>query len=561
MVNRLVSVADDSYLPSSVRVGDANLPDGIRADVIAGKVSKGELTLNVKDYGATGDGSTDDGLALQSAIDAAMSTSARLFFPSGIYKSTVSLLNFWNVPKSGGGIVSRDGNLLKITPTSTDTTTIYASGSYAPTSGDGLTPNTPLNSLSAIEARIALMSPEMLGQRIKISMAGTFNGGWTFSKLPQTPYAIAFEGEPLVSGSPVTTVTMPAGETTRIFGMRFEPGGNVAVRRIKVRGFTAGFNGYGFLMKDRGVFELTDCVADGCDIGFAAIRNVSFSFTNCRASNNLTDGFRAQYSASGTFTSCTASANADNGFYVSRNAVAHLDLCTSTENRKGAFVDMNSRIATLGGNYGSNTEYGVKSEGGGEWIRDDTTPVVFTSNGIAPFGHFGNSRNTRLYSQSPATNEFKIYGLYNIAAHTGTLTNTALAISPSGTELPVEFFGDSNKKVRLRAWGRYSGAAGSKTLSFRTTQIDGSNIVTLATYTMAAGGSSQVFQMEADIVAQSPTAVTGLMRASRSGEASALNYINVNISGMLGVRFRLYAALGDATDSINIDGFEVYCSG
>jgi hypothetical protein len=53
--------------------------------------------FNVKTYGATGDGSTDDSTAIQAAIDAAeliYSSTGKVgvvFFPSGIYKTTVAL--------------------------------------------------------------------------------------------------------------------------------------------------------------------------------------------------------------------------------------------------------------------------------------------------------------------------------------------------------------------------------------------------------------------------------------------------------------------------------------
>ena len=42
--------------------------------------------LSVKDFGVTGDGSTDDGANIQIAIDAA--ANKKLYFPSGTYKIT-----------------------------------------------------------------------------------------------------------------------------------------------------------------------------------------------------------------------------------------------------------------------------------------------------------------------------------------------------------------------------------------------------------------------------------------------------------------------------------------
>jgi len=60
--------------------------------VVAGKVDKGALVLNVKDYGAVGDGTTDDTAAIQAAIDAVPGTTslagATILFPYGQYRVT-----------------------------------------------------------------------------------------------------------------------------------------------------------------------------------------------------------------------------------------------------------------------------------------------------------------------------------------------------------------------------------------------------------------------------------------------------------------------------------------
>ncbi|QHC65178.1 hypothetical protein GSU68_00395 [Rathayibacter sp. VKM Ac-2759] len=70
----------------------AQLPEAVLTGSGERPVAKGELVYNVQDYGATGDGSTDDLPAIDAAIDAALATyGGVVYFPRGIYRIAGSI--------------------------------------------------------------------------------------------------------------------------------------------------------------------------------------------------------------------------------------------------------------------------------------------------------------------------------------------------------------------------------------------------------------------------------------------------------------------------------------
>jgi hypothetical protein len=81
-----------------VRVGGANRD-------ISGALEAANLYINVKDgtYGATGDGATDDSIAIDAALTAAATNGGTVFFPPGTYRRTTTLTPAANVNLLGAG--------------------------------------------------------------------------------------------------------------------------------------------------------------------------------------------------------------------------------------------------------------------------------------------------------------------------------------------------------------------------------------------------------------------------------------------------------------------------
>jgi polygalacturonase len=110
-------------------VGKGGRLDGIDTS-LAGKVGKGELFINVRDYGAKGDGVTDDSTSIKNAVNYLVSGGGgTLLFPFGTYKCNAVLGNF-----AGSNItIELNGSTLDFTSlsVSTATTLLQFSGSYS----------------------------------------------------------------------------------------------------------------------------------------------------------------------------------------------------------------------------------------------------------------------------------------------------------------------------------------------------------------------------------------------------------------------------------------------
>ena len=69
-------------------------------------VSDGSLVVNVRDYGATGNGITDDAKAIQAAVAAVTGTGGTVYFPPGTYTVGTAIVPANNVALIGSGVGS-----------------------------------------------------------------------------------------------------------------------------------------------------------------------------------------------------------------------------------------------------------------------------------------------------------------------------------------------------------------------------------------------------------------------------------------------------------------------
>ena len=105
-------VADDASMaavagnPASAFRGELSATYGLKPDNGNRAIGKGELVINVKDYGAVGDGVANDTAALQSAGNAAIAANIPLLIPNGVYKATAAIVYDGSISIQGTGTIS-----------------------------------------------------------------------------------------------------------------------------------------------------------------------------------------------------------------------------------------------------------------------------------------------------------------------------------------------------------------------------------------------------------------------------------------------------------------------
>ncbi|MBC7294417.1 MAG: right-handed parallel beta-helix repeat-containing protein, partial [Thermoleophilia bacterium] len=99
-------------------IGFLLLAVALAAFALASPASAAQSVFNVRDFGAKGDGLTDDTLAIQAAIDQAAAAGGSVYIPSGTYVVSKQGSNAWALRLASGITVFGDGpsSLIKLAP-------------------------------------------------------------------------------------------------------------------------------------------------------------------------------------------------------------------------------------------------------------------------------------------------------------------------------------------------------------------------------------------------------------------------------------------------------------
>lgn len=224
-----VTAATTPYFPSGTGAVARTMQDKLRE------------VVSVKDFGAVGDGATDDTAKIQAAVTACVASGDWLYWPKGTYLTTASISNFHAVRHVGPGAVQRGSDTFWISPSDSQTNRIYVSVGG---SSDGLAATSPAavaTALSSLESRGYLKGTWRI-----VFAAGTYPGGYVLTGV-RSSRRIVFEG-PDVGGHPNVPTAIIDGVSGQANGLYLQNYVLALVQNIKFQNFTAGSTSAGLVV-------------------------------------------------------------------------------------------------------------------------------------------------------------------------------------------------------------------------------------------------------------------------------------------------------------------------
>ena len=525
---------------------------------------KAREVVSVKDFGAVGDGVTDDTAAIQAAVTHCFSAGDHLYWPDGAYLTAASISNFHSVRHVGAGVVRRGSDLFYVEPKEGQTNRLYLGGGGS-ASNDGLSSSQPFNTFQPCFDATKNYGPVLSGSWELIAAAGTYTisaGQQTFS----TPSVRRVVIRGPVAGHPnVPTAIVDGGGngTAYAHGLSASgPGVIVEFRDIKFQNFTeaSGFTRIGLVGQHRCDFLTTNVHTFRCSwMGInatvtqrARISGGIIDADNVGAYGIVVDttecslGYLGGLASNRPIIKKAISA----GIYWSTGSQGHADYCDVEDNGVGFLIAENSRCDTVNLNFKRNT-VAVRASTGGVWgeggALNDYNQGTADADGtvLQALGYSGNISELE-GSQS---------GTYLRVAFdriTRTASGAAAYSFPTIYTLKGYRLQGAGKSMRVHVKGAY-------TVTVSSTVVVNVGAMELS-FTVPAAATNVAFEVDVELMD-----VTGGYRASgrlSAGlNATRFSTAAAGFDNTIDSAISISGSLAGAGDSINIYRTDIYLMG
>ena len=226
-VRARVYVSASSY---SMRVRNKS---GVQIDYVPGDPAIAQAPY-VKQYGAVGDGVTND----TTAVTNALAGGSALFWNDGTYLVSGNLVGLHSVKHTGAGAIKRGSAIFYPQPGTGQTNTLYVAPTGL-TTNDGLTADYPMSLQTALDA-LANYGPTLAGKWNLVLAAGTYTGSFTVLNGLDSVYPVVITG-PDVGGSPnVPTAIFEGSGSASSIAIRNRSPMGIYAKNLKFQNYSLG---------------------------------------------------------------------------------------------------------------------------------------------------------------------------------------------------------------------------------------------------------------------------------------------------------------------------------
>ena len=453
--------------------------------------------INVKDWGAVGDGVTSDQTAVAAAVVAAVASGQEIYWPDGTYLTTATIPTFHSAIHRGPGVVKRGATLFNVDPSThpSGTNNLYVATTGNDTN-DGLASSDPRLTVQSMGNTIYRYLWANVTWVVNLA-AGTYSTtGDAFSSPFPSPQRVQFKGVNVGAGVQPTVIVQAATPTTDTFGWSFQNNIRVQVSDINFKNFRVGASpnanllGIGLTIDSHSEVYTTNVWTDDCDQGIYITNGSIARIQAGRHGFNAINGANIQFirHSSGTvgYNGSAADVNGvtgvafiggSYGVMVQEFSMIHTDYCYfSTQTLAGAIVNT-GRIHSVSSTY-LNCVVGIDGRMNANIGITTPTFTTCTTDTICRSGavYAGVATIAESTSFSPP---MKVMGTLNQS--TSSAAPVAITLPGGATvNFVAKEFQTRGMGFQLTLYGNCTGVANTKTVTILL------NAVTLLTATIAA---------------------------------------------------------------------------